>query len=155
MLLLNMINGCSPSTPSFMSCKIFVCVHLCFLLLHAPLSLTGTPWVGSPQRHSSQSTPGKCGELCRARSSSADIRGRDPMETLRTKGVVVSWEDLVNLFNEYGSCSANDSQYVLHQFMLCYTPICFYQEHSRVKFKNVFIAGKSFILHGRIYIDPF
>lgn len=100
-----MNTGCSSSTPSLMSFKLFVCVHLCFLLLHDPLSLTGTPWVGSPQRHPSQSTPGKSGKLGRARSSSADICGREPMEPLRTKGVVVSWEDLVNLFNEHGSRS--------------------------------------------------
>lgn len=79
-------------------------VHLCFLQLHDPLSLAGTPWVKCPQRHPSQSTPGKCGELCRARSSSADICGRNPVEPLRTEGVVVSWEDLVNLFNGFARC---------------------------------------------------
>lgn len=95
-------------------------VHLCFLQLHhGPLSLAGTPWVKRPQRHPGQSAPGKCGELCGARSSSADVCGCNPVEPLRTKGVVVSWEDLVNLFNGLPLVKhfRNDGLYMLHEFL--------------------------------------
>lgn len=75
----------------------FYTVHLCCLQLHDPVSLAGASWVERPQRHPSQSTPGKCGELCGARPSSADVCGRQPMEPLRPKGIVVSWKNLINL----------------------------------------------------------
>lgn len=72
-------------------------MHLCCLQLHNLLSLTGTSGVECPQRYPGQSTPGKRGELCRARSSSADVCGCKPMEPLCTKGIIVSWKNLVNL----------------------------------------------------------
>lgn len=76
-------------------------MHLCFLQLHDPLSLAGAPWITRPQRHPGQSSPGERGELCGARSGSADVRRCNPVEPLGTEGVVVSWEDLVNLLNEF------------------------------------------------------
>lgn len=73
-------------------------VHLCLNQFCGLVSLAGAAWITCPQRHPSESTPGECGELCRARASSADVRGSNPMKSLCTKSVVVPWEDLVNLF---------------------------------------------------------
>lgn len=77
--------------------QISIFPHLCLFLFHRSLELAGAAWITGSQRHSSQSPPGKCGELSRARAGPADVTRRKPMKPLRTKGVVVSREDLVNL----------------------------------------------------------
>lgn len=75
----------------------FPFVRLCLFLSRCSLLLAGTARVTRSEHHSGQSPPCKCGELARARGSPADVAGRQPMEPLRTKSVVVSREDLVNL----------------------------------------------------------
>lgn len=72
-------------------------MHLCVIQSCGLDSLADTAWITSPQRHPGQRAPSECGELGRTRAGSADVRGGDPVESLGTERVVMTWENLVDL----------------------------------------------------------